>query len=297
MALRHFFLVLMVVSVWAFNNVAVKWGLHDIPPLMMIFMRFVVVAMVLIPFCRITRDQLRFLIPLAFTFGFMHFSLLFVGMRFTDAGTAAVVVQLGTPMAMLLAMLILKDKLKLVQMLGIAISFSGVVALTGSPTIPSWWVLCLLLTSAAGWAISNLIVKKSPPIKPLTLTAWISFLAIPIVGMASWLTESHQVESLLHATWRGWFAIFYSAIASSIIAYSVWYSLLRTYNVNLLMPYSLLTPVLAVIMGVLVLDDSMNLFKVSGALLVVIGTAISVINLRNLRMHARFPRIKRRKTL
>jgi len=292
-ALRHFFLILLVVSLWAFNNVAIKWGLLDLPPLFMTCMRFIVVALLLIPFTRVTREQLRYLLPLAFTFGFLHFSLLFVGINYTDAGTGAIVVQLGTPFAMLLAMLILKEKLTLIQLLGIAISLSGVVVLTGSPTIPSWWVLCLLLSSAAGWAVSNLIVKKSPPIKPLTMTGWISFLAIPIVGLASYLLEADQFSTLAHASWRGWFGILYSAIGSSIIAYSLWYALLKKYNVNLIMPYSLLTPVLAVIMGVMVLGDSMNRFKVIGALLVIIGTAISVVNLRNLRMHARFPRLSR----
>lgn len=293
MALRHFFLILLVVTTWAFNNIAVKWGLVDLPPLFLTLMRFVVVALILIPFTRITRDQLRYLIPLAFTFGFMHFSLLFVGLKYTDAGTGAIVVQLGTPFAMILAMIFLKEKLSLVQIFGIAISLSGVVVLSGSPTIPAWWVLCLLLCSAAGWAISNLIVKKSPSITPLTLTAWLSFLAIPIVGTASLLLESDQLTSLTHASWRGWFGILYSAICSSIIAYSLWYGLLRSYNVNLIMPYSLLTPVLSVIMGVLVLGDSMNSFKIIGSLLVVAGTAIAVINLRHLRMHARLPKLRR----
>lgn len=293
MALRHFLLILLVVTTWAFNNIAVKWGLADLPPLFLTLMRFVVVALILIPFTRITRNQLRYLIPLAFTFGFMHFSLLFVGLKYTDAGTGAIVVQLGTPFAMILAMIFLKEKLSLVQMFGIAISLFGVVVLSGSPTIPAWWVLCLLLCSAAGWAISNLIVKKSPSIKPLTLTAWLSFLAIPVVGTASLLLESNQLISLAHASWRGWFGILYSAICSSIIAYSLWYGLLRSYNVNLIMPYSLLTPVLSVIMGVLVLGDSMNSFKIIGSLLVVAGTAVAVINLRNLRMHARVPKLRR----
>lgn len=294
MALRHFFLILMVVAIWAFNNVAIKWALLELPPLFLTWMRFVVVAIVLIPFCRITRQQFPWLLILAFTFGFMHFSLLFLGMRYTDAGTGAVVVQLGTPIAMLLAMFLLKERLSLVQLTGIMISLSGVVVLSGSPTIPAWWVLCLLLSSATGWAISNMIVKKSPPIKPLTLTGWISFLAIPIVGFASWTLESHQITALMQAGWRGWFGILYSALASSIVAYSVWYWLLKKYNVNLIMPYSLLAPVLAVMMGVVVLGDSLNSFKIIGALLVIAGTAIAVINLRNLRMHARFPRLRRR---
>lgn len=294
MALRHFFLVLMVVSIWAFNNVAVKWGLLELPPLFLTWMRFVVVAIVLIPFCRITRQQLPWLLALAFTFGFMHFSLLFVGMRYTDAGTGAIVVQLGTPIAMLLAMVVLKERLKAIQLIGIAISLSGVTVLSGSPTIPAWWVLVILLCSATGWAVSNLIVKKSPPIKPLTMTGWIAFLAVPIVGLSSFVMESHQFYALSQAGWRGWFGILYSAIASSIVAYTLWYGLLKKYNVNLIMPYSLLTPVLSVLMGIVVLGDSLNSFKIIGASLVVCGTAIAVINVRSLRMHARFPRLRRR---
>lgn len=293
MAVRHFFLILLVVTTWAFNNVAVKWGLGEVPPLFLTLMRFVVVALILVPFTRVTREQLRYLLPLAFTFGFLHFSLLFLGLKFTDAGTGAIVVQLGTPFAMILAMIFLQEKLSLVQLLGIAISLSGVVVLAGSPTIPSWWVLCLLLCSAVGWAVSNLIVKKSPPIKPLVMTGWLSFLAIPIVGLSSYIMESGQLTSLLNASWRSWFAILYSAICSSIVAYSLWYGMLRTYNVNLIMPYSLLTPVLSVILGVLVLGDSLNFFKVVGSLLVIAGTAIAVINLRTLRMHARLPKLKR----
>lgn len=294
MALRHFFLVLMVVSIWAFNNVAVKWGLLELPPLFLTWMRFVVVAIVLIPFCRITRQQLPWLLALAFTFGFMHFSLLFVGMRYTDAGTGAIVVQLGTPVAMLLAMVVLKERLKAIQLVGIAISLSGVAVLSGSPTIPAWWVLVILLCSATGWAVSNLIIKKSPPIKPLTMTGWIAFLAVPIVGLSSFVMESHQFYALSQAGWRGWFGILYSAIASSIVAYTLWYGLLKKYNVNLIMPYSLLTPVLSVLMGIVVLGDSLNSFKIIGASLVICGTAIAVINVRSLRMHARFPRLRRR---
>ncbi|CAK9885168.1 MAG: putative amino-acid metabolite efflux pump [Candidatus Erwinia impunctatus] len=293
MKLHDFLLVVFVVCLWAFNNIAIKWGLQDLPPLLMTMMRFIVVSVILIPFTRVTRHQLCYLVPLAFTFGFMHFSLLFVGLKYTDAGTGAIIVQLGTPIAMLLTSVVLKERLTMIQIVGIVVSLTGVVVLSGSPGIPNWWVLCLLLCSATGWAISNMIVKKSPSITPLTLTGWLSFLAIPIVGLASYLTESAQMTYLVNASWRGWFAILYSAVFSSVIAYSLWYGLLRRYNVNLVLPYSLLTPVVAIIMGVTILGDDLNAFKVAGAVLVISGTAIAVINFRSLRMHARRARIAR----
>lgn len=127
MALRHFFIVILVVAIWAFNVVAIKLGVTELPPLFMTFLRFIVVSAVVVPFARVTREQLKTLMVLAFTFGFMHFSLLFVGTRYTDAGTAAIVVQLGTPFAMIMAAVVLKEKLSFIQVMGIAISLSGVL--------------------------------------------------------------------------------------------------------------------------------------------------------------------------
>lgn len=277
MSLVHFFLVFLVVSIWGFNNIVIKWGLHDLPPLFMTCMRFIVVSIFLIPFKKIKMEQLKCLLPLSFTFGFLHFSLLFVGINYTDSGTGSILVQLGTPFSIFLAMIFLNERLTWIQITGILISLIGVIVLIGSPTITNWKALLLLLGSAIGWAISNMIIKKSPKIPSLTMTAWISFLAIPIVGLASILFETQQFNSLINATWRGWFAIFYSAIGSSIIAYSLWYVLLTKYQINFLMPYSLLTPVLAVIMGVFILNDSLNYFKVIGSVLVLLGTFISVI--------------------
>ncbi|MFE8147148.1 EamA family transporter [Brenneria goodwinii] len=280
MAFRHVLIVIGVVAMWAFNVVAIKLGVTELPPLFMTLLRFVVVAAVIVPFTRINRVQLRTVSLLAFTFGFMHFSLLFVGIRYTDAGTAAIVVQLGTPFAMIMAALFLKEKLRLIQVIGILLSLSGVFFLAGGPSSASWLVLVLLLTSALGWAITNIIVKCSPAMHPLTMSGWLSFFAIPIVGAASLIFEYDQLTSLIHSSWRGWFAVLYSAIGSSVIAYSLWYWLLKKYPVNKVIPYSLLSPVFAVVMGAYFLGDNLNYYKLIGAGFIVGGTFIALVNLK-----------------
>ncbi|KHN52956.1 DMT family transporter [Pectobacterium fontis] len=278
MALRHFFVVILVVAIWAFNVVAIKLGVTELPPLFMTLLRFVVVAVVVVPFARISREQFKTLMILAFTFGFMHFSLLFVGTHYTDAGTAAIVVQLGTPFAMIMAAVVLKEKLSVVQAIGIAIALSGVFFLAGSPSSASILAMALLLTSAVGWALTNIIVKCSAPIHPLTMAGWLSFLAIPLVALASSIYETGQFAAIENASWRGWFGVLYSAIASSIIAYSLWYWLLKKYPVNKIMPYSLLSPVFAIFFGALFLGDSLNIWKISGATLIIGGTFLALVN-------------------
>lgn len=282
MQFPHILMVLLVVFIWAFNIIAIKWGVTELPPLFLTMLRFVTVALLVVPFTRINREQLRSVALQAVTFGFMHFSLLFLGTQYTDAGTAAILVQLGTPFAMILAVIFLNERLKFLQIVGIILAFTGVVCLSGNPESRSWLAFSLLITSALGWAITNIIVKKAPPMHPLAMSGWMSFLAIPLVGGASLLFEQAQWASLMSASWKGWFAILYSAIASSILAYSLWYSLLNKYPVNKVIPYSLLSPVFAVILGVLIMGDVLSWYKVLGASLIIGGTFVAQVPIRHL---------------
>ncbi len=282
MTFRHFLLVLIVVSIWAFNAIAIKWGVGELPPLFLTMLRFVVVAVVIVPFTRVNKEQFKSVAIQAFTFGFMHFSLLFVGTSYTEASTASILVQLGTPFAMILAVVFLNEKLKVLQIAGIILAFVGVVCLSGSPQIGSWFAVGLLLTSAMGWAITNIVVKKSPKIHPLTMAGWMSFLAIPIVGSASFMFEHNQLHALMDASWKGWFAVLYSALASSVFAYSIWYWLLKVYPVNKVLPYSLLNPVFAIFMSAFILGDSLNSYKLLGAALIIGGTFVAQVNFSKL---------------
>jgi O-acetylserine/cysteine efflux transporter len=86
---------------------------------------------------------------------------------------------------------------------------------------------------------------------------------------------------MMEAGWRGWGAVIYSAVMSSILAYGLWNTLLRRHSVARLIPLSLLTPVVVVLLGVLMLDESMALNKLIGGALVVGG--IAIINVRRLK--------------
>lgn len=52
----------------------------------------------------------------------------------------------------------------------------------------------------------------------------------------------------------------------------------KKYPVNKVMPYSLLSPVFAIFFGALFLGDSLNIWKMSGATLIVGGTFLALVN-------------------
>ncbi|GEK47570.1 DMT family transporter [Bisbaumannia pacifica] len=277
MPLRDLLLGLAVIVIWALNIIVIKLGVDDLPPLLLTTLRFMLVAALLVPFHPVARHQLPFLALLSMTFGSLHFALLFIGLGQAEAGTGALLVQMGTPFATLLAVIFLKERLGPRRLAGLALSFAGIVVLAGGPTLPSPLPLAILLLSALGWAISQLLIKQGPTIPPLALAGWVALFAIPQVALGSWLFESDHLEALRGAGWAGWGAVFYTAVMSSIVAYGVWYGLLRRHPVNRVVPLTLLVPVMAVFLGAWLLDDSLGIHKLAGGGLVIAGIALIVV--------------------
>ncbi len=264
MPLRDLLLGLLVIVIWSLNIIVIKVGVAELPPLLMTTLRFILVAALLVPFYPVARAQLPFLVLLSITFGSLHFALLFIGLGQAEAGTGALLVQMGTPFATLLAVVFLKEKLGPKRLAGLLLSFAGVVVLAGGPTLPSPLPLTILLLSAFGWAVSQLLIKRGPPIAPLALAGWVALFAVPQVALGSWLFEQNQWQAIAQASWLGWGAVAYTAIMSSIAAYGIWYALLRRHPVNRVVPMTLLTPVFAVGLGALLMHDPLGVLKLVG---------------------------------
>ncbi|WP_163558752.1 EamA family transporter [Halomonas sp. NO4] len=277
---RDLLLGLLIVAIWALNIIVIKLGVTELPPLTLTTLRFALVAVLLVPFHPVARHQLPFLALLSVTFGTLHFALLFIGLGQAEAGTGALLVQMGTPFATLLAVLFLGERLDARRTAGLVLSFGGVAVLSGGPSLPSALPLVLLLTSALGWAVSQLLIKRGPHLAPMALAGWVALFAVPQVGLGSWWFEQGQLAALAQAGWLGWGAVFYTAVMSSIAAYGLWYGLLRRHPVNRLAPLSLLVPVGAVLLGALLLGETLDPHKLTGGALVIAGVALIVVRLR-----------------
>jgi len=271
MSIRDLLLALLTVTIWGGNVIAVKLGMVEIPPLLMTTLRLSVVTVILIPFVRLKLRNVRWILLFSVTFSTLHFSLMFLGLKMAEAGTGAILLQMGTPIATLLGVLVFKERLSRLQLCGLLISLSGVVMLTFSPAIPPLLPFLLLLGSALAWAVSNLIAKHTPQIDMMELICWSSFFGAPQVAFLSYVCEHGQLASLRSTSWVGWSAVAYCAVLSSALGYLLWYGLLRRYPIGKIMPLSLLSPVFSVIFGVLVFKDSADIKKIAGTIITIGG--------------------------
>ena len=271
----HFAGVLTAVLVWGFNFSIAKIGLEQIPPILMMALRFILVAILLAPFLRVQPGRMGQIAALSFTLGGLHFSLMFAGLRGVDAGPAAIAAQLYVPFSVLLARLVFGERLNLWQVLGMAVAFAGVYLLAGEPRIaPRPWYLLMVVAAAFVMAVATMQIKKLGPINVFTLNAWVGLFAVPQLFLASWLLEADHAEVLADADWRGWGAVAFSAVGASIVAHGLLYYLLAKYPVYRVVPLMLLAPVLAVFLAVWILGEPLTWRIMIGGLITITGVGV-----------------------
>ncbi|MBC7953539.1 MAG: EamA family transporter [Rhodospirillaceae bacterium] len=273
---RDVLAALLVVTLWGLNFVAVKTALQVMPPFLLTSVRFAGVALCLAPFFRPRRDQLVGIAGIALVLGCGHFGLLFVGLSGMDAATTAIVTQLGTPFSALLAWLAFGEKLSPARALGMVMAFGGVALLAGEPSLPHALPLVLAVIAMLAWAASNVQVKRLGAIRPLVLNGWMALFAAPMLLVLSLGTETGQGDAMIAALddWRILAALGYTIIASSLVAYSLWYRLLARHSMNQIVPITLLGPVVGVASGVLLLGEPLSWHKLVGGAITIAGVAV-----------------------
>jgi O-acetylserine/cysteine efflux transporter len=278
MKLSDLILVLIVMTIWGLNFVIAKWGLAQFPPIFMMGLRWGLVAALLLPFVRIPRKKLIGILLISFTLGCVHFSLMFTGLKGTDAAVAAIATQTQVPFAALIAAFFLKDRIGWRRAVGMALAFVGIVVMAGEPRhAGNLLPIFMVIAASFMWAVANIQIKQLGPIDDFALNAYLGLFAAPQLFLASFLLESGQLAAITNADWVGWSAVGYMAIMVTVISYVMWFRVLRRYPVNQAMPFTLLVPVLGVLSAALLLDEPLTLRVILGGLATVAGVAVIVV--------------------
>jgi O-acetylserine/cysteine efflux transporter len=270
---------LLVPLIWGYQYVVIKAGLVDFPPLFFVGIRFVIMALLLLPF--IARPTRREVIPIALIalfLGVLNFGFFYVGIGLSRGTIAAVAYQLSTPFAILLAWPILQERPSLRQWAGVAIAFAGVAVLAAGPGLrASLFPTSLIIASAFSFAVSNVLTKRFGPFQPLMLVGWSSLFAAPVLLLVSLTIEHGQRSAVTTADPQTWLALVYTILIGGVFAYGLWFGLIARCSINRVAPFGLLLPVFAFISSVLFLGEHLTPPLVAGALLSIVGVAVTQV--------------------
>ena len=279
MTLRHSLIAILVMSIWATNFIAGKVALGSFSPFTMLVLRFAISAIVILPFIKLpTLATMKKIFVLSITFGVGHFGLVFLGMKNLDVSSTTLALQAEVPMAALLAAYVFKEQLSKSLIIGMACSVVGVVLISGEPDITNnFSSFLIVLVSAAAWAVATLQMKKLSDVSGFVINGWLSVFTCFHLFILALIFESDMLNQIINAPWPAWGGIAYMAIASTVIAYGLWYWLLKHNPISQVIPYTLLSPLLCVLFGVTLLGETITTQTMIGGAVIISGVAIIIL--------------------
>ncbi|WP_137939490.1 EamA family transporter [Chitinivorax sp. B] len=284
MPLRDIALALIIVVIWGFNFVVIKWGLQGVPPLLLCALRFLAVVFPAIFFVKRPQVPLSDIVLYGMTWAVIQFGFLFsaiqVGM---PAGLASVVLQCQAFFTLLFAAAMLREHWRATQLAGLTVATVG-LWLIGSAHGQSMALLGFLLTicGAVGWGFSNVVVRRmSQRVQSVDMLAFVIWASIlPMVAFAIlslWLEGPVRVTTaLVNLSGVSIFAVLYLAYAATIVGYGLWTGLLKRYPANSVAPFSLLVPWIGLLSASLLLDEQLVGQQWVGSLLLMGGLVLNV---------------------
>jgi O-acetylserine/cysteine efflux transporter len=271
-------LAISVAVIWGMGFIVAKAGMAHFSPILLMALRFTLTAFCLVWFFRPPPGLFKQLFWISLISAALQYSLTFNGLRGIDASTAALLVQLEVPFGLILAWLVLGDRIRPLQAAGILVAFGGAVLIIGEPRLEGNLVYAFLVIGGAfTWAVGQIMVKKLGNLGGFRLISGVAMFAAPQLYVASFLLEQNQLEQIQTASIGAWAAVAYLGLIMTALAYGLWYRLLGHYSINQVMPFLLLLPVTSVIGGIFFLDESLTTKIAIGGCLAIIGVAMITI--------------------
>lgn len=283
MTIRDLGLILIICVVWGGNFTAAAQGMQHFSPFLFMILRFALVLALLFPFLRKPPPgQWRLLISTSLLIGGLHFTLMFWALsRSQDVSSVAIVQQTYIPMAVLLAIALMGERVGWKTLAAIFVAFLGVIVVGFDPMVLSQTdVLVITLASALSQALGSIYQRDIRGVGVLNFQAWSAVIALPLLLAATLLTEQGQLESIRSAQWEHWASVCYSAIMASIVGHGLFFYLVQRHPVSSVMPYLQLTPIMAVIFGILIWGDRPGWRLLVGGALVITGILFITLRAR-----------------
>jgi O-acetylserine/cysteine efflux transporter len=201
--------------------------------------------------------------------------LCFTAYRDLTAGVANIVVQVQVPFGVLMGWLLLGERLDGRKIIGMLIAFIGIAVVVGLPQEPPPLLPVLLMASGAmAWALGQVFSRLYGKDEGIILLRSIAMHALPQLALLSILLESGHWQSIATATSFEWFAFGIFAFFGFFCAYALWYTVLARNRIDEAIPFTMLMPVVGVLVALLVLRETVSVASLVGGAICMSGVAI-----------------------
>jgi O-acetylserine/cysteine efflux transporter len=275
-ATRDWIVLAAMTVVWGLNIIFVKLSVDAIAPMTAAFLRQSMIALACLPFLRVVPGRMAAIVTLSLVVGALFYLPMNFAMAMTQNVSAlAIAGQLSVPFAVILSVLFLGERIGLPRIMGIVMAFSGVLLLGFDPAIVHELpAIGLASASAFVWAAGSLLTRRLPEVPVPVLFAWFGLIGSVTLGTISIIVEPVAMAGIGRLPWQAFGAVAFSALGSSLIGHGGLAWLVQRHPIALVMPYTLIAPVLSVIVAALVFGTPVTGLMLLGGVIVLAGVAI-----------------------
>ena len=278
---------LILCLIWGTTWIFIKIGLGDLPPISFASFRFLLSALILaavikfqkLPFPRTLQEWKLIWLTGMLQFA-VNYSTVFWSEQYISSGLAAVLQAMITVFGLILAWIFLPDeKISLLKILSVIIGIIGVAVIFADQlriqNILAFAASAAIVVGSYAAAQASILVKlKAAKIHPASLVFGQMICALPFLIVYSLIKEGNPFA--FQWTARAVVCIAYLAIFGTIAAFWLYYWLLNKVESTKAMMISLVTPLIAVIIGRIVLGEELPPQTLFGGILIILSIGLIV---------------------
>jgi drug/metabolite transporter (DMT)-like permease len=269
---------------WGLQQILIKSIVGEVPPLWQATIRFIGATVMLAIWCTVRRVPLfardgtlkaGLLAGLLFA---SEFTCIYLGLMATTASRLTVFLYTSPfVVAMLLPRLVPAERLRGVQWIGLLIAFAAVAVafsegFTATGAASHLGGDALALAAGTLWGLTTLVIRASKMAtasaeKTLFYQVAVTAVVSPLLSLALGEHWSFQYSSF------AWGSIAAQTAIGAFASYLTWMWLLRHYPATQMSSFTFLTPVFALVFGVVLLNEPLTLQLV----LALVGVAAGIV--------------------
>lgn len=281
----------MLCAIWGSTWAFIKIGLRDLPPITFAGIRFIIAVSVLLVIAYLRRARLprtnaewRVIAITGILQFTLNYGLIFWGEKYISSGLAALLQATIPLFGLLIAHRLLPEEpLTITKLCGIVLGLAGVAVIFSDQLrlgdIWSVWGSAAIILGALAAAYSNVLVKAEGAKFDLSVLVAGQMLCglVPLL-IFSLIKEGNPLA--LRWTPAAIFSIVYLALVGSVAAFMLYYWLVRHMDVTNTQLIALVTPVVAVLLGVMFLDEALTWRIALGGLGIFMGIGLIILRRR-----------------
>lgn len=264
----------LIYVLWGSTYIAIKISVETLPAMLAAGLRYLIAGALLVPFVlarRPTRRELGGASILGVWLLVGGPGLLTLAETRVPSNIAAILAS-TTAITICVWRLLAGERLARGTIVGVLVGFAGVALLLakGGAGISLWW-MALTLASALAWSTASFYGRRLPA-PSLWSSVGIQSLVAGVVMCGIGLLAGDRASGI---SARSALAVAYLVIAGSV-GYGAYVWLLKNVAISTVVTHQYVNPIVALVLGALILGESLTGLAIAGACLV-IGSVVAIV--------------------